>query len=484
MSQARKPYRPKGLLALAPKALGEEFPEHAHQGHALERDGVAIVPVSGPLSHRIGGGLLSYHEIVDAVRCAAASSAHTILLRIDSPGGDVAGVLDASREIRKVAREAGKRLVAFSDSLVASAAYAVACAADEIVISATACAGSIGVIEALVDVTAADAAQGIQWTLVTSGALKGTGNPHATLSDEGRAEVQQHVDDMAAEFFAWVREARGFDPQPLEAAVFVGRRAVTAQVADRVLPWDLLLEELKRAPQGDAEAGATSAGAMLKASDSADEARKYLKKMADSEDADEAKKAKRALEALDADDSDGDGDGDKDEKKAEDDADEKKAEDEGEEKKAEAGKKADAEDAEDEAEARATSSLAAQVHAANQKIAALEEANAKAERNAIFAARPDLSPDLVKTLSDLPVSRVKAIVATIPKGKAAARAAQDSAGSQLPGPTQPSDELSIRMGLVKPVHNGVTLDGNRMTLGAPVLDPQAMQALDSAKGSR
>lgn len=384
-----------------------------------------------------------------------------------------------------MAKAAGKRLLAYSDSLIASAAYALAASAEEIVVSGTACVGSIGVIEALVDATAADEAMGLRWTLVTSGKLKGTGNPHATLSEEGKAEVQQHVDDMAGEFFAWVKEARGFDPAPLEAAVFVGRRAIVAQLADRILPWDEFLQEAKAAPQeGPSSSGATQGGMTLKAESDAEAAKKYLKKMAESEDEVEAKRAKRALEAFDNDEK-------KDEAEAEDEPkkdDEKDDEKDKKEAKAEDDKKeASAEDK--DKEAKATMSLAAQVQAQAQELAQLKAIAAKAakaeeaaKREAIFAARPDVTPDLKKSLAELPLERVQTILDTIPKGKVAAGtfarpSVQSGAGSQLPGPSMSGDELSVRMGLVKSVNGGSTFETNRLTLGVPQLDPKALEAL-------
>lgn len=470
-------YRPAGLLALRPEALGQDFPGHASDGRPAPTNGVAIVRVEGPLVHGWGGFFMCYEEILANVKAAADSDAHTIVMRIDSPGGDVAGVLDTARELRKVAAANGKRLLAYTDGVMASAAYALGCAAEEITISATACIGSIGVIEALVDITEADRAQGIQWTLVTSGKLKGTGNPHATLSDAGAAEVQQHVDDMAAEFFEWVQEARGFDPAPLEAAVRVGKRAIGDKLADKVASWSDFLTYASQEPAKveAAPLGATVPAMSLKAESDAEAAKKYLKKMAESEDEVESKRAKRALDAMDSEDPDKDGD--KDKASAEDE--EKKASAEDEEKKDKA------EDDKD-AEAKANASLAKSLAAASQRIATLEATAAKAakaeesaKRDAIFAARPDLSPELRESLKDLPAARVKAIVDGIPKGKfaagtPAARPAQDSAGAQAPGlGASMLDDMSVRMGLVKTKSSGVAWDGVRFQLGVPEIVPAA-----------
>ena len=74
---------------------------------------------------------------------------NSVLLLIDSPGGEVAGLFDLVDEIYHA--RGTKPIIAVADEAAFSAAYAIASAADEVYLPATAQVGSIGVIAIHVD---------------------------------------------------------------------------------------------------------------------------------------------------------------------------------------------------------------------------------------------------------------------------------------------------------------------------------------------
>jgi ClpP class serine protease len=74
----------------------------------------------------------------------ADESIGAIVIQIDSPGGNVAGTPEVARKIYE-ARGKGKAIIAQADSLMASAAYYIGAAADEIVATPSSEVGSIGV---------------------------------------------------------------------------------------------------------------------------------------------------------------------------------------------------------------------------------------------------------------------------------------------------------------------------------------------------
>ena len=90
-----------------------------------------------------GGGNITYPEIISAIAEAEQDdSIDNITLSIDSPGGEFAGLFDALASIQT----AKKPIKAIGSNLVASAAYAIASQADEIIASNRAVRiGSIGV---------------------------------------------------------------------------------------------------------------------------------------------------------------------------------------------------------------------------------------------------------------------------------------------------------------------------------------------------
>ena len=142
---------------------------------------VAVVSIEGPLSQRAWSCWLFEGDGYDAVtsRMKAAiddRATRSVVMRIDSPGGEVAGCFEAVRTIRAMAKAAGKPLVAYADEMACSAAYALACACDEVVLPDTGMVGSVGVILTLASRAGELAQRGVSVTLLTSGAAKADGH--------------------------------------------------------------------------------------------------------------------------------------------------------------------------------------------------------------------------------------------------------------------------------------------------------------------
>jgi signal peptide peptidase SppA len=257
------------------------------------RDDVAVVEITGPLTHHSDWWWDSYDSIRERVLSAIESSCKVVVLKIDSPGGDVSGCFELSRDLRAMSETAGKRLVAYADGMAASAAYAIACAANEIYVPETGYVGSVGVIAVKVDQVEYDKQMGMNFAVVASGKRKADGCPHVPLNEESLLESQSQVDSLASIFFDLVAESRGMSAdsvRSLEAGLFHGKRAVEAGLANGVVSFEKLL-----ATVASEKPVASSRGAEGKMD--FEEMVSALKKMAEG-DGDEADKAKRALKAL------------------------------------------------------------------------------------------------------------------------------------------------------------------------------------------
>jgi capsid assembly protease len=164
-----------GLLALAPEARAP-FPvmngDRDSAGYSVTADGVAIVPVLGPLLTRGDGltgllGATDYGMLGRTMEAAFADpSARAVLLELDSPGGEVGGLFDVVDRIGAMRESSGKPLWAVAGEAALSAAYAIASAADRLYVTRTGEVGSIGIVAAHVDESGADAMAGRNWTLV------------------------------------------------------------------------------------------------------------------------------------------------------------------------------------------------------------------------------------------------------------------------------------------------------------------------------
>lgn len=224
----------KARAAMGDKALGQK-PTMAISG------GVATIPVRGPLFARAGlfsdiSGAASYASIgADLEQALADQTVRSIVLSIDSPGGEVTGVQALADQIRTAARV--KPVVAHVDGYGASAAYWLASAASRIVAAPTAMLGSIGVRTALVDDAERAKASGERRIEIISS--QSPGKRSTPVDDALLARIQARVDDLAQVFVDAVALHRGVDVAHVlehfgQGDVMIASRALGAKMIDRV----------------------------------------------------------------------------------------------------------------------------------------------------------------------------------------------------------------------------------------------------------
>ncbi len=208
-------------------------------------ENIAVVPVQGVLakhSSMVNGMSqptgMAYGQIARAVSLAENDpKADAILLDINSPGGMVAGVQDAYAEIMKAAKT--KPVIAYAHDMAASAAYWLGAAADRIILSPTAVAGSIGVYTIHEDVSGQLADKKVKRTLIASGPYKGAGAGGLPLNADQLSAAQAEIGAMAGQFFAFVGKQRGLSDAQLatvtDGRVWIGPDAVANGLADKVV---------------------------------------------------------------------------------------------------------------------------------------------------------------------------------------------------------------------------------------------------------
>lgn len=217
-------------------------------------EGVAIITITGALVNR-GAWLGSYsgetsyegvkHQIASAI---ADQKVHSVLLDIESPGGEAVGALEAAAAVRSAGSQ--KNVVAVVNGMAASAAYALASGASRIVTTPTGVSGSVGVVLVHADYSRQIDKEGITPTLIFAGAHKVDGNPFEPLPDTVRDDLQREVNQFYDLFVETVAAGRrGLSPAAIrgtEARVFIGAEAVAAGLADDVGTFESVLAELSR----------------------------------------------------------------------------------------------------------------------------------------------------------------------------------------------------------------------------------------------
>lgn len=217
--------------------------ENTHE--VTHRDGVAIVPVSGPIFRRaniftrISGATSIDTLATDFTAAVTDPEVSAIVLEIDSPGGQVTGINEFAGMIKSA--RGIKPIIAYVGGMGASAAYWIASAADSIVLDASASVGSIGVVAAF------DAPEKDNSIEIVSNQ-----SPDKRLdvsTDKGKAKIQAHVDRLADVFVEFVADARNESVDTVLAnfgkgGVLVGSDAVDVGMADAVGSLEGVIQQL------------------------------------------------------------------------------------------------------------------------------------------------------------------------------------------------------------------------------------------------
>lgn len=162
------------------------------------------------------------------------NSVQGVLLDMDSGGGSVQGVIEASEAVSRLAKQ--KPIVAFTDGMIASACYWVASQATDIIASPSARVGSIGVYLPVADHSAQYAKEGIKVEVIKNedGKHKGVGVEGTAITDDQRAQMQSEVEEIYAEFKGAVLSNRSVKAEAMQGQAFMAKSAVEKGLVDAI----------------------------------------------------------------------------------------------------------------------------------------------------------------------------------------------------------------------------------------------------------
>jgi protease-4 len=178
----------------------------------LAANKIAVISLSGTIS-TAGSSLLSSSTITpDLVRdyltrAVKDKAVKAIVLRIESPGGEIEPCQEILLEIERVKET--KPIVVSMGEMAASGGYYISTAADKIVALPTTQTGSIGVISAVVNVKELLEKLGIQIEIFKGGKYKDMYWGFRDLTPEEREIMQGMVDEYYEQFVDVVAEGRG-----------------------------------------------------------------------------------------------------------------------------------------------------------------------------------------------------------------------------------------------------------------------------------
>jgi signal peptide peptidase SppA len=203
---------------------------------------IAIIPVSGTLVSKGSylnslSGMTGYNTIISTIQQAISDpDVDGILLDMDTPGGMVSGAFDCADNIARM-REI-KPIWALANDMNCSAGQLIASATSRRLVTQTARTGSIGVLLAHSNYAGQLEQEGVEITLIHSGARKVDGNPYETLPEDVLARLQTQINATRQMFAASVAKHGSMTIEQVlatEAAVYTGAEALEVGLADELV---------------------------------------------------------------------------------------------------------------------------------------------------------------------------------------------------------------------------------------------------------
>jgi len=213
-------------------------------------ENVAVISIDGAMYKRDMSGLCmsvaSYEKIVKAIDSAESDSkVDTILFRVDTAGGAVAGVDEVQTRISN----SSKKTITLYENLGASAGIWAFTAADEVYATEPTQLGSIGVI-----VTFLKSDEESKTVTIVS---KNADNKSCGLNGDCEAKIKRTIDEYEAIFYARVEANTGFDAEKIKSVfnngdVIFAKDALQAGFINGITTFkDILSQSVASMPTGN-----------------------------------------------------------------------------------------------------------------------------------------------------------------------------------------------------------------------------------------
>jgi protease-4 len=223
-----------------------DYREKTVEGESSIEAKIAVIDIEGVLSSDQEQSLFSSKEsqvvaLVEKLKLAEADPAvKAVIVRIDSPGGDVTTSDICYNELLSFRNRKKVPVVAAFMGVAASGGYYIASACDAIVAHPTTITGSIGVISMHFSLAGLLDKIGVKVEALKSGANKDMGSPFRAMTDDDKKLMQGLIDQFYARFVGVVAEGRKGRLTEAEVRkladgrVYTAQQALDAKLVDRV----------------------------------------------------------------------------------------------------------------------------------------------------------------------------------------------------------------------------------------------------------
>ncbi len=206
------------LAACSPRInldlLGEEKLQEVVLVPDAAREKILIVDIDGTLSSALETGFFSREKSVVArvferlERAAADPLVKAVILRLDTPGGEVTASDIIYHEVLRFKERTGRPVIGLMMSVAASGGYYIASACDVILAHPSTITGSIGVISVFPSIESLMSKVGVKVNVIKSGPSKDSGSPFRDMTEDEKKLFQAIIDEYYEGFLAVVAKGR------------------------------------------------------------------------------------------------------------------------------------------------------------------------------------------------------------------------------------------------------------------------------------
>jgi protease-4 len=226
----------QGIEQLAAESQEKTVTEKVISGNSKADNKIVVVSIEGVITSNADGFIARQIR-----RVMSDAKVKAVVLRVDSPGGTMAGSDYYLHLLKKAKSKRRIPVVVSMGSIAASGGYYVSMVGDEIYAEPSTITGSIGVIASLFDASELLKKVGIESTPIVSGPHKAMGSFTKPMSEEERAIWQHLIDDNFDRFKEVIREGRReFSKAPKEldklatGQIYTANEAVTHKLIDEI----------------------------------------------------------------------------------------------------------------------------------------------------------------------------------------------------------------------------------------------------------
>lgn len=235
--------------------LGKEQIEEVTLLKSRAEEKILLLDVEGVIGLSVDSGFFEkegnilsrvYYRLEKASEDPAVKG---IILRLDTPGGEVTASDILHNEILDFKKKTGMPVVALMMGLVASGGYYISSGCDFIIAHPSTITGSIGVVSVFPNLEDLFTKIGIKFNVIKSGRLKDSGSTFRDLDQEERDIFQKITDDFHQKFLDVVYSGRK-KSIPMEelkriadGRVYTSSQALELNLIDEIGYFDTALEK-------------------------------------------------------------------------------------------------------------------------------------------------------------------------------------------------------------------------------------------------